>query len=148
MNNEIITLINKASSEGLNREDAILIEYLLSNQNLFKDDKNNYKAILIEYQKKLKDTGVIGKYSSNNIEYIKSKTQLLGLIFANDKHRNINMYSEDSFHFLCQFHSEKTPSMGVTNNVNQFYCFGCNVGGTIIKYVMKIYNVSFLRQLK
>jgi predicted P-loop ATPase len=46
----------------------------------------------------------------------------------------------------CIFHSEKTPSMHVTNN--KFYCFGCNEGGDVIKLVMKLNNCDFIEAVK
>jgi DNA primase len=44
---------------------------------------------------------------------------------------------------LCPFHQEKTPSFGV-NQPRQFYkCFGCGVGGDVIKFVQEIEGFSF-----
>jgi len=49
---------------------------------------------------------------------------------------------------LCPFHSEKTPSFMVNPGKQRFHCFGCNVGGDIIHFVMKYENLSFLESLK
>lgn len=43
----------------------------------------------------------------------------------------------------CPFHQEKTPSFVVYPESNSFYCFGCNEGGGVIDFVMKIENVAF-----
>ena len=44
----------------------------------------------------------------------------------------------------CPFHGEKTPSFAV-NEDNQFYhCFGCGVGGDVIKFVQEIESVDFM----
>lgn len=49
---------------------------------------------------------------------------------------------------LCPFHSEKTPSFSV-NGAHQFYkCFGCGVGGDVIKFVMEMERISFFEALK
>lgn len=51
---------------------------------------------------------------------------------------------------LCPFHSEKTPSFHVNREKGFFHCFGCNVGGDVIKFVELHEKVSFpeaVRQL-
>ena len=44
---------------------------------------------------------------------------------------------------LCPFHSEKTPSFTVFPQGNNFYCFGCGVGGDAITFIRKIENVEY-----
>ncbi len=44
---------------------------------------------------------------------------------------------------LCPFHSEKTPSFGVSPDKQLFYCFGCQAGGDVITFIMKIENLSY-----
>ena len=44
---------------------------------------------------------------------------------------------------LCPFHDEKTPSFRVTPSKGFYYCFGCNEGGDVIRFVERINNMSF-----
>ena len=44
---------------------------------------------------------------------------------------------------LCPFHGEKTPSFHVTEDKGFFHCFGCGVGGDVIKFVELFDKVSF-----
>ena len=44
---------------------------------------------------------------------------------------------------LCPFHGEKTPSFSVNREQGLFYCFGCQVGGNVFKFVELHEKVSF-----
>ncbi|GII90014.1 DNA primase [Sinosporangium siamense] len=44
---------------------------------------------------------------------------------------------------LCPFHEEKGPSFNVTPDRGLFYCFGCAVGGDVIKFVEMIEHLTF-----
>ena len=44
---------------------------------------------------------------------------------------------------LCPFHGEKTPSFHVHPDRGFFKCFGCGVGGDVIRFVSRIENVPF-----
>lgn len=44
---------------------------------------------------------------------------------------------------LCPFHSEKTPSFQVDPDKGFFFCFGCQRGGDIFKFVEMQENVGF-----
>jgi DNA primase len=51
---------------------------------------------------------------------------------------------------LCPFHGEKTPSFVVHEDRGFFHCFGCGVGGDVIKFVELFEKVTFpeaVRQL-
>jgi DNA primase len=51
---------------------------------------------------------------------------------------------------LCPFHGEKTPSFTVNEDRRTFKCFGCGVGGDVIKFVELYEKITFpeaVRQL-
>ena len=45
----------------------------------------------------------------------------------------------------CPFHNEKTPSLKIYSDDKKFHCFGCGEGGSVIDFVMKLFNLP-LRQ--
>jgi DNA primase len=49
---------------------------------------------------------------------------------------------------LCPFHEEKTPSFSVDPTTQLFYCFGCQTGGDVFKFVMLYENADFTEAVK
>ena len=39
---------------------------------------------------------------------------------------------------LCPFHQEKTPSFHITPSKNLFHCLGCDAGGSVIDFIMRL----------
>lgn len=49
----------------------------------------------------------------------------------------------------CPFHQpDRTPSFTVYPDTESFYCFGCQAGGDVITFVMKIENLSYIEAVK
>src|SRR5688572_26335865 len=44
----------------------------------------------------------------------------------------------------CPFHEERTPSFSVDPVDKLYHCFGCGVGGDLIKFVRETENVDFV----
>src|SRR5262245_19455040 len=49
---------------------------------------------------------------------------------------------------LCPFHGEKTPSFQVNRDKGFFHCFGCGVGGDVIKFLELHEKVGFTDAVK
>ncbi|MCM0759985.1 MULTISPECIES: DNA primase [Sporomusa] len=48
----------------------------------------------------------------------------------------------------CPFHNEKTPSFSVTPDKGFFYCFGCQSGGNVFNFLMKVESITFFEAVK
>ncbi len=48
----------------------------------------------------------------------------------------------------CPFHKEKTPSFTCSSEKGLFYCFGCQEGGDIFAFLMKMENLTFNEALR
>ena len=49
---------------------------------------------------------------------------------------------------LCPFHDEKSPSFHVTPSKGFFHCFGCQTGGDVIAFVMKMEHLTFMETIE
>lgn len=49
---------------------------------------------------------------------------------------------------LCPFHNEDTPSFSVDPDQNLYYCFGCQAGGDVFKFIQEIEGVGFLESVR
>jgi DNA primase len=47
----------------------------------------------------------------------------------------------------CPFHQDKTPSFTVNPDKKLFHCFGCNEGGDLFQFLMKIERIDFAEAL-
>ena len=49
---------------------------------------------------------------------------------------------------LCPFHGERTPSFSVSDSKQLYYCYGCQAGGDVIRFVMDIHGLPFPEALQ
>ena len=79
-----------------------------------------------------------------NIEEIKNKLDIVEVVQKYVKLRRAGRY----FSGLCPFHKETKPSFYVSPEMQIFKCFGCNLGGDVIKFLMQIENLTYLQVLE
>jgi DNA primase len=80
------------------------------------------------------------RISREQIDEIKRRVDIAALIAE----RGIALKQVGRTQFgLCPFHNEKTPSFAVSAHRGLFHCFGCNVGGDAVGFVMRFDRVSF-----
>ena len=81
---------------------------------------------------------------STTIDEIRNRSDILQIVgeYVPLKKRGKNYLG------LCPFHSEKTASFTVSPDKQIFHCFGCNEGGNIFNFLMKIENVSFAESVE
>ncbi len=54
----------------------------------------------------------------------------------------------NSYHALCPFHTEKTPSFVVSPAKQIYHCFGCGAGGDVFGFIVKQHNISYYEAIK
>ena len=48
----------------------------------------------------------------------------------------------------CPFHKENHPSFYINESKQFFYCFGCSIGGDVIKFLQEYKKISFFEAIK
>jgi DNA primase len=77
--------------------------------------------------------------SSESLERVKQAADIVEVISAHtDLRRQGARYTG-----LCPFHDERTPSFSVEPQEKLYHCFGCGVGGDVIKFVEEKEGLGF-----
>ncbi|WP_027860803.1 DNA primase [Marmoricola sp. URHB0036] len=81
-----------------------------------------------------------GRIREEDIAEVREKARIDDVISAYVTLRNAG---GGNMKGLCPFHDEKSPSFNVTPSRGLFHCFGCGVGGDVIKFVMEMDGLGF-----
>jgi len=77
--------------------------------------------------------------SGESLERVKQAADIVEVVSAHtDLRRQGARYTG-----LCPFHDERTPSFSVEPQEKLYHCFGCGVGGDVIKFVEEKEGVGF-----
>lgn len=80
----------------------------------------------------------------DQVDEVKKKTDIAALISEVVQLKKAGR----NYKGLCPFHSEKSPSFMVSPEIQIFKCFGCGLGGDVLRFVMEQEKVEFPQALK
>ena len=81
-----------------------------------------------------------GQIKDDDIERVRRAASIVDVVGAVVQLRN---GGGGNLKGLCPFHDEKSPSFQVSPSKNFYHCFGCGVGGDVLKFVMEYDHLSF-----
>ncbi len=82
----------------------------------------------------------MGLISRESIDAVIEANDIVDVVSAYvrlDKKSSLNLFG------LCPFHDEKTPSFSVSPGKQIFYCFGCQKGGNVIRFIQEIEHLAY-----
>lgn len=81
----------------------------------------------------------IPRLHQDTIEEVKQRADIVDVI----SERVVLRRRGKDFLGLCPFHNEKTPSFSVSPSKQMYFCFGCQAGGNVFKFMMELDKRSF-----
>ncbi len=86
-----------------------------------------------------------GRIKDEDIAAVRERAHIVDVV---QEHVALRNAGGGSMKGLCPFHDEKSPSFNVSPARNVFHCFGCGVGGDVIKFVMDVEHLSFAESVE
>jgi DNA primase len=83
---------------------------------------------------------VAGRIRDEDIALVREKSPIADVIGEQVQLRNAG---GGNLKGLCPFHDEKSPSFNVTPARGMYYCFGCQAGGDVIRFVQETEHLGF-----
>jgi DNA primase len=80
-----------------------------------------------------------GMFTADGVERVKDAADIVEIISAYTDLRRSGV----RFTGLCPFHDERSPSFSVDPQAKLYHCFGCGVGGDVIKFVEEKEGLAF-----
>jgi DNA primase len=81
-----------------------------------------------------------GRIRDEDIALVREKSPIADVV---GEHVQLRNAGGGNLKGLCPFHDEKSPSFNVTPSRGMYYCFGCQAGGDVIKFVQDVEHLDF-----
>ena len=81
-----------------------------------------------------------GRIRDEDIAAVSERTDIVKLVSG---YLTLKKAGHDRFVGLCPFHTEKTPSFGVSPSKGLYHCFGCGKGGDAIGFLRDVEHLEF-----
>ncbi len=82
-----------------------------------------------------------GRIKQEDIALVREKSPIADVIGEQVQLRNAG---GGNLKGLCPFHDEKSPSFSVSPGRGVYHCFGCGVGGDVIRFVQETEHLDFV----
>jgi DNA primase len=79
-------------------------------------------------------------YTSDSRDRVRDAVDFVELVSART---DLRRAGPSNYEGLCPFHEERTPSFGIDPIQKVYYCFGCQAGGDVFKFVQETESVDF-----
>jgi DNA primase len=83
----------------------------------------------------------VARIKDESVEAVKAAADMVEVVSLRTSLRRA---SGSRFSGRCPFHEERTPSFSVDPVGKLYHCFGCGVGGDVIKFVRETENLDFV----
>src|SRR5262245_22087444 len=81
-----------------------------------------------------------GRIRDEDVAAVRERTDIVKLVSG---YLTLRKAGNDRFIGLCPFHTEKTPSFGVSPSKGLYHCFGCGKGGDAIGFLRDVEQLEF-----
>lgn len=81
-----------------------------------------------------------GRIRDEDVAAVSERTDMVKLVSG---YLTLKKAGHDRFVGLCPFHTEKTPSFGVSPSKGLYHCFGCSKGGDAIGFLRDVEHLEF-----
>jgi DNA primase len=81
----------------------------------------------------------MAQITSDSVEQVKAAADIVEVVSAHTDLRRAGQ----RFTGLCPFHDERTPSFSVDPQEKLYYCFGCEAGGDVFRFVQEKEGLAF-----
>ncbi|GAB95136.1 DNA primase [Kineosphaera limosa] len=86
-----------------------------------------------------------GRIREEDVEAVKERAAIEDVV---RDHVTLTRAGTGRLKGLCPFHDEKTASFTVRPAAGRWHCFGCNEGGDVISFLMKVDHVTFVEAVE